>query len=187
MTESIQTLDLARCRKALQSLCVQGCPDRPVAPFPGRERHASDSRMKAIEDALTAIQTDGTKALAGQFIGVKNYDGFGDQREDYRYGCCPRHGSIVFSIKRRGAHDVPLGADHVYLLVAVRDFESIPAPESGRPLLYLNLCNVIERADRLATEHELYANVLAEIAAPAETIAKASDGGTTEKGADDAR
>ena len=177
MAESIQTLDLARCRKAMQNLCVQGCPDRSDTP----------SRMKALEDAVTAIQTDGKTALTEQFIGVKNYANFGDQREDHRYGCCPRHGSIVFSIRRRGDHDVPLGADHVYLLVAVRDFESISAPETGNPSRYLNLCNVIERADRLATERELYVNALAEVVAPAETIAKASDEGTIEEGADHAR
>ena len=103
-------IDIERCLRASQDIWVEG--------------HVGNSgaRQKAIEDAIAAIQQDGKAALAWEYIGVKNYAEFGDQREDHRYGYGPRHGTIVFSIRRRHTdHAVELGADHIYLLECCRD------------------------------------------------------------------
>ena len=63
--------------------------------YPDQTR--SGIRWKAIEDAITDLANGGSK-LKGNYFGVKNYDRFGDQREDHNYGMGPRHGSIVFRI-----------------------------------------------------------------------------------------
>ena len=55
------------------------------------------TRSKIVEDAKVELAGGGGK-LWEQYLGAKNYDGFGDQREDHRYGYGPRHGSIVFSV-----------------------------------------------------------------------------------------
>lgn len=54
-------------------------------------------RLRVIEDAISSLAHGGER-LYSEYFGVKNYAAFGDQREDHRYGYCPRHGYIVFSV-----------------------------------------------------------------------------------------
>jgi hypothetical protein len=59
-------------------------------------------RAKLIERAITEIQKNSESAMKEEFIGMKNYAGFGDQECDCSYGYGPKHGSIVFKIGREG-------------------------------------------------------------------------------------
>ena len=55
-------------------------------------------RAQVVTDARDDL-TRGAITLRKDYLGVKNYDRFGDQRADCLYGSGPRHGSIVFSIR----------------------------------------------------------------------------------------
>lgn len=104
-------IDLDRCYRGMENLDISGLPGQP-------------ERLKVIEEAVAAIQHDGTTALTGGYLGVKNYASFPDQRCDCEYGMGPRHGSIVFEVgRRRGekAQVAKLGSDEIYLLEATRD------------------------------------------------------------------
>ena len=147
-----EKIDLKRCARAMVDLVVEGSP-------------AGSVREKAIDDAIAWIQKDGVGALGVEYIGVKNYAGFGDQREDHGYCYGPKHGTIVFEIgrvKRRTGQPGPeLGSDHVYLLEAVRDFGTVEGPEeprryglAGTYRPSLNLCDVLERVTELSTRLE---------------------------------
>ena len=61
------------------------------------DQNRSEVRTEAVEDAKRDVASGGT-TIRKTYFGVKNYGGFGDQREDHKYGFGPRHGSIVFSI-----------------------------------------------------------------------------------------
>jgi hypothetical protein len=91
-------------------------------------------RMTAIEDAIALIQKDPSDAMRKNYIGIKNYASFGDQREDHTYGYGPRHGSIVFRIERKSSGmDSQLGENEIYFLLCVRDFPGfIYEDERGR-------------------------------------------------------
>lgn len=133
-------LDLERLYRGAHQIKVQGVCNSPV-------------RAQALEHAIAAIQNNPASALKERYIGVKNYASFGDQREDHENGMGPRHGSIVFSVKR--ITDGPLDDDAVYLLEAARDFGLV---ETGRTKEYgaretLDLCGVMER--RLVLKREL--------------------------------
>ena len=111
----MEQISIDRLCKALDNLNIGGAP-----------------RERAISDAICAITVAPTKALMGQYIGVKNYAGFGDQREDHEYGMGPRHGTIVFRIERtRSARDnkTQLGLDEIYLLECYRDFGVVEDPD----------------------------------------------------------
>lgn len=95
------------------------------------DQDRSGVRAKAVSDAM-AIIADGGEKLRCEYIGVKNYEHFGDQREDHRYGMGPRHGSIVFSISLR-----------------VRDRE-LKTDEIEAALYYLNALPEIQKARRQA-------------------------------------
>jgi len=75
-------IDMNRVRRAMNDIDVKGSPHGKV-------------RLNAIEAAIAAISTDGEEALSREYIGVKNYAAFGDQREDHQYGMGPRHGAEV--------------------------------------------------------------------------------------------
>jgi hypothetical protein len=147
-------LDLARCLRALKNIRVEGSP-------------TSSERKTAISDAIILIQEKGKAALISEYIGVKNYAHFGDQREDHRYGCCPRHGSIVFRIGRVGRIDssqefAELGADEIYLLECVRDFPPIKDPyfhENNRER-FMNLCDVLETLKQVEERVSFFRNCL---------------------------
>ena len=136
-------IDLARCLKAMQYIFVAGNPQGPA-------------REEVIADAISAIQNDGQKALKAEYMGIKNYAHFGDQRCDCSYGMGPKHGSIVFRIGRRGDdRDATLGADEIYLLECVRDFGQFSNEHDlshyQRPNQY-NLCDLLLRRERIKDE-----------------------------------
>lgn len=137
-----QYIDLDRCRKAMAQLVVRGLPTTP-------------QRRDLIAAAIEQIQRSPETALAREYLGIKNYAGFGDQREDHEYGSGPRHGSIVFFI---GRSDHPrsdaLGEDQIYLLECVRDFGSVETPwdrsdYGAREPRRLNLCEAIQEYNTL--------------------------------------
>lgn len=103
-------IDVARCLDGMINIYVIGVVGN------------SKQRQEAISDAIIAIQKDGTNALKREYIGVKQYSGFGDQREDHGYGMCPRHGSIVFEIGRHSKCESVLGSNEIYYLECERDF-----------------------------------------------------------------
>jgi hypothetical protein len=136
----MQAIDEERCLRAMADLTVEGKPS------------TKGERGKAIMDAIAAIQADGA-ALRSCYIGVKNYAGFGDQREDHTYGMGPRHGSIVFSVRRchkNGTDPPELTADHVYLLECVRDCEGRDEPRGAlhnQYITHLNLCDLLRERE----------------------------------------
>lgn len=114
---SAQPINLDRVRSAMKNLYVSGLP-------------RTSERHRAISDAICSIQTDGSMALVSEYIGVKNYAHFGDQRSDHPYGYGPSHGSIVFSIGRQARSEsresgIVLGADEIYALECLRDFRGM--------------------------------------------------------------
>lgn len=126
-------------------------------------RGEPEGRAWLIEKAIAALQSRPGDALAGEFFGIKNYAGFGDQRCDCPYHMGPKHGDIVFKIGRRGStgderRAVEVTDDAVYLLEAVRDFGSVehpcgdPRPGTRNPKR-VNLCDLLEEIG--ATEDRL--------------------------------
>lgn len=92
-------LDLNQIQIAEECMIFQGNPGE-VRHGAYSDQDRSSVRGKAIQDAIRIIaSTD--DPFRKEYIGVKNYSGFGDQREDHSNGMGPRHGSIVFSIRRR--------------------------------------------------------------------------------------
>lgn len=138
-----EKIDRDRVRRAAQDITVKG---NPVG------------RGSLIAEAIAAIETNGKEALSKEYFGIKNYEQFGDQREDHRYGYGPKHGCIVFRIGRTNPRQEPpeLGPDHIYLLECVRDFgiKQVYAPELGHnpTSLYhpMNLIEVIQFGDKHA-------------------------------------
>jgi hypothetical protein len=145
ITNDVPKLDILRCERAMRKIYVRGL----VGTAKG-----ADSRQKAVEDAIAAIQRDPENALTKEYIGVKNYAGFGDQREDHAYNMGPRHGSIVFEIGRTSQfRSGALDEDCIYLLEACRDFPGIkenksdPFADKGwrSEQATLDLCEVLKR------------------------------------------
>lgn len=127
-------LDLERCRKGMKQLRIEGV-----------------SRPALIEEAIALIQKDSAVALKGRYLGIKNYAGFGDQREDHEYGFGPKHGSIVFSIGRNDFGGA-LDADAVYYLEAYRDFGVVSWQEresGGLRDIRITLSRAIREFDEL--------------------------------------
>lgn len=134
-------LDLNKLYRGLEQINVIGVCNTPV-------------RQEALEDAIAAIQADPAKALSAEYIGVKNYAHFGDQRCDCENGMGPKHGSIVFRISR--VTTKPLDEDAIYLLEAARDFGFVPtgrkvSGQSDRAEA-LDLCGVLIRKRQLQKE-----------------------------------
>lgn len=132
-------LDLDRLYRGMEQINVGGVCN-------------SEVRHKALEDAIAAIQQSPNTALKKEYIGVKQYAHFGDQRCDCTVGMGPTHGSIVFRITRLS--DKPLDGDAIYLLEASRDFGLIT---TGRKLgsdrkEALDLCGALRRKRELQKE-----------------------------------
>lgn len=135
-------IDLDRCRRGMKQLRIEGAP-----------------RVAVIEEAIAGIQRDPMTAMRSQYIGVKNYASFGDQREDHEYGFGPKHGTIVFSIGRdsdfRSSRQA-LDHDAIYLLEAYRDFGTIewamPDCSSQKRPCKIALTTAIREFDRLTLE-----------------------------------
>lgn len=134
-------IDVERCRRGMRQIDVRGVP-----------------RAGLIATAIGLIQADPAKALTQEYLGIKNYEAFGDQREDHRYGYGPKHGVIVFRIGRVSPErSAPLDADAIYLLEACRDFGSTKRTvyRDGRAREERwALCEVIREHDRLARERD---------------------------------
>lgn len=90
-------IDLERLDKGHAIIRIQGkVSDVRHGDYPDQKR--DNIRAKAVTDARGDLAR-GAVMLRNEYIGVKNYDRFGDQREDHKIGYGPRHGSIVFSIR----------------------------------------------------------------------------------------
>lgn len=139
-------IDLERIRRGMKQIDVSGqpCP-RDVPNAPERER--------AIEAALSAIADDPENALRKEFIGVKQYAHFGDQRCDCSYGRGPRHGVIKFSIGRVSGYTDALDGDAIYALECLRDYDPIDS---------YNLFQAIREMDDLKDSYERYERLLSE-------------------------
>jgi len=98
-----------------------------VSGIPTREREY------LIEEAIRLIQANPETAMKTEYLGIKNYASFGDQREDHTYGMGPRHGTIVFSIGRCG--EAPVLPEDIDELIRVRDFGGKLIPEAVRHIL----------------------------------------------------
>ena len=132
-------LDLSKLYRGLEQISVEGACNTPI-------------RREALEDAIAAIQSTPTTALKKEYIGVKNYAHFGDQRCDCENGYGPNHGYIVFRIRR--VSDKPLDEDAIYLLEAARDFgmATTGRKQQGDRKEALDLCGVLRRKRELQKE-----------------------------------
>jgi len=123
-------LDAARINHARDIIRIQGrATDICHGSYDDQNR--KHTRRDAVEYAKRVI-ADGGEKLASEYVGVKNYEGFGDQREDHKYGYGPRHGDIVFSIglsKQARARELTNSEieDALYLLNALPEIEAIRA------------------------------------------------------------
>ncbi len=121
-------LNFQKCKSAMQNIYVSGLCNSKV-------------RQDAIEEAISAIQSDPNSALLERYIGVKNYAHFGDQGVNCEYGMGPRHGHVVFRIARHRSHiQKPLGDNEIYLLESCRDFKGFNEGIGKEPL---DLCSVV--------------------------------------------
>ena len=112
---NLTKLTLERLRRGVLLVRVYGVPN-------------TRARLILIEEAIGILQTGGER-LRREYLGIKNYAHFGDQRADHSYYMGPKHGTIVFRIvmpEQRRADERALTPDEVddavtYLL-AERDF-----------------------------------------------------------------
>lgn len=126
-------LDLGKIERGRQLLNIYG---RVALTEHGMYNIRSGVRDGALGAAKNDLAAGGDK-IVRQYFGVKNYSGFGDQREDHEYGMGPRHGDIVFSIAlTREARDQiksgqPLLDEQIdaalYLLSALPKIEELQA------------------------------------------------------------
>lgn len=83
---------------------------------------STENRKKLVEEAIGLIQKNAEIALKKEFLGYKNYAQFSDQRCDCEYGYGPKHGTIVFSIKRSKNYNENKNHDEkIYFLKCFRD------------------------------------------------------------------
>lgn len=122
-------IDLARAERGRVILDVHG---RITDVRRGFDGYGAGVRAAMVAEAKADLALGGEK-IGSRYFGVKNYDGFGDQRTDCEYGMGPRHGSIVCSIGltralrdriRTGPHleDAEI-EDALYLLSALPEIE----------------------------------------------------------------
>lgn len=159
--------NLEPLRHGMRRVRVSGVPNTPA-------------RLALIEEAVGII-LDGGDRLRGAYLGIKNYDRFGDQRSDHEYGMCPRHGNIVFRVempRERRGNPAPLTDDEkrdaVLYLLAERDFEPVKRQvvEQGyaRERSY-NLADCLEMHERAEVELEAWAAALRQVKAAPEADA----------------
>lgn len=141
-------IDLDRCRRGMKQISIEGTP-----------------RPALIAEAIERIQRDPKAAMAKEYLGIKNYASFGDQREDHQYGYGPKHGSIVFSIGRADEYRGAIDADAIYLLEACRDFGTVQVENRAATCGYdrmhsLNLCGVIRRITQLDADRKVLTHAI---------------------------
>lgn len=116
----------------------------------------TSARRAVIEDAIAAIQADPVTALTLEFMGVKDYAGFVDQRCDCKYGYGPRHGCIVFRVGRAYPGDKSsLGEDDIAFLLRARGFPGVEIDDDRpgrRGTRLIGISAAMERAERLESE-----------------------------------
>lgn len=146
----IERIDLERCRRGMKQLRIEGSP-----------------RASLIAAAIEAIQKAPDAALMKEYFGIKNYAGFGDQREDHSYGKGPAHGYIVFRIERtedNRSTKKPLDSDAIYLLEAYRDFRPTPyddrTQQSHNRQRFLPLCEAIRVMDYHRRDYEALSSAI---------------------------
>lgn len=86
-------------------------------------------REDLLEEALRLLQEHPTDWLKDQYMGIKRYAGFGDQRSDHPYGYGPKHGSIIFEIGRGHKYDPAKIEDYIQFLLFFRDFRPVHKSE----------------------------------------------------------
>lgn len=160
-----QILDIERCRRGRAQLHIEGVP-----------------RAALIEEAVRRIQADPDGALSREYLGVKNYAHFGDQRCDCAYGMGPSHGSIVFKIGRAGGQQNPLKRfddDAIYYLEAYRDFGAIDLVEDNRQTVKMTLGRAIAEYDRLSARLNTITDAFARTVVEAHSNDEAQDAATS--------
>lgn len=93
-------------------------------------------RSSLVEEAISILQGS-DKFCETQYMGIKNYASFGDQRSDHDYNRVPTHGSIVFKIGKEPATPVIDKNKSVDLLLYVAENPDIDIMTELR--LYLEL------------------------------------------------
>lgn len=78
--------------------CQKKIADETYIEVTGDPLVGGEVRQQAIYDAIQLLKTK-PDSFDKMYIGVKNYDHFGDQRSDHELCYGPKHGSIVFSIR----------------------------------------------------------------------------------------
>ena len=89
----------------------------------------SKQRADAVQSAIKQI-ADSETPMQRQFVGVKQYSGFGDQRCDCEYGCGPKHGGIVFAIEATERERAWTGEERdaaIYYLLNLREIQKAQA------------------------------------------------------------
>jgi len=129
-------------------------------------------REELIAEAIEKLQKDPDDFAKGQYYGIKNYAAFGDQREDYRHGCGPRHGSIKFRIDRGENFNPEKAKEYIELLLWLRKFPEYPGMEKtqayGGYIPVGSLQNVVEKLDKAQKEVEKLTAFLNSVEAPEE-------------------
>lgn len=140
-------MDIERLKRGYNQVRVEGCVNG------GAERE------KCIEDAIAAIKSNPETALKREFIGLKNYAQFYDQRCDCQYGYGPRHGSICFRIERVDRGEAFVDEDAIYFLECERDW--VPVTENtGRRELNLNVTDCMRKLLSAERDVETYRSAL---------------------------
>lgn len=100
MTDGISEYIVCKeCQKKIEEeTYIKVTGDPLEARIPSDSIYAKHCRQVAIYDSILKLQSN-PGWFDNNYIGVKNYSVFGDQREDHEYGRGPKHGSIVFRIE----------------------------------------------------------------------------------------
>lgn len=140
----MEPIDLDRIRKATKRIYIKG-----------RLRPSLAAR------AIGAIQANPAGAMRTEYLGIKNYEAFGDQDHDGPYNTGPRHGSIVNEIGRNDIGNernqtTPLGADEIYAIECARDFPGTEERRNEHPwprIIHRNLFDTIRAMDTAQKEY----------------------------------
>lgn len=115
----LEGLDVGKIALARSILYVEG----RVSDVRAGRGSEGPVRAAVVRDTRADLAAGGERLRRG-YLGVKNYDAFGDQRCDCEYGMGPRHGSIVFAVGlTRSARERDLTPDEIeaglYLLATL--------------------------------------------------------------------
>ena len=91
----------------------------------------TSQRHRLLQEAMLDL-ANGCPRLSKEYFGIKNYDGFGDQRSDHTYGYGPKHGSIVFRVSLTNSESIPHGNDLEDCLYYLGNFQKVQQAELKR-------------------------------------------------------